>query len=68
MDTKLEILRNELERRKGDIRRISEAVGMSYDTVLRIKNGEGDPAFGKVEKLAGYLGVRLFCAQKNKIN
>ena len=60
---KLSIIRNELERRKGDIRRISRATGLSYDTVLRIKNGEGEPGFNKVEKLAAHLGVKLFCDQ-----
>jgi len=60
---KLRIIRDELERRKGDIRRISTESGLSYDTVLRIKNGEGEPGFKKVEKLAAYLGVNLFCDQ-----
>lgn len=58
---KLNIIRAELERRKGDIRRISEETGLSYDTVLRIKNGEGDPGFTKVAILAEHLGVKFFC-------
>ena len=61
---KLHIIRDELERRKGDIRRISAEAGLSYDTVLRIKNGEGEPGFHKVEKLASVLGIKLFCPQE----
>jgi hypothetical protein len=58
---KLSIIREELEKRKGDIRRISSDTGLSYDTVLRIKNNEGDPGFSKIAVLADYLGVPLFC-------
>lgn len=65
---KLRIIRDELERRKGDIRRISTESGISYDTVLRIKNGEGEPGFKKVEKLAEYLGIKLFCNQDQDQN
>ncbi|HEY6020655.1 MAG TPA: hypothetical protein VIY48_12415 [Candidatus Paceibacterota bacterium] len=61
METNLTLLREELERRKGDIRRISNESGIAYDTVLRIKNAEGDPGFSKVERLAKHLGLRLFC-------
>lgn len=28
---------------------------MSYDTILRIKNGEGDPGYSKVRRLADYF-------------
>jgi transcriptional regulator with XRE-family HTH domain len=59
---KLTIIRDELERRKGDLRRISAETGLSYDTVLRIKNGECDPGFSKIATLADYLRVPLFCA------
>ena len=48
MKSNIEILRDELNRRTGEIRRIADAVDMSYDTVLRIKNGECDPGFAKV--------------------
>jgi transcriptional regulator with XRE-family HTH domain len=63
---KLRIIRDELERRKGDIRRISSETGLSYDTVLRIKNGEGDPGFSKVAKLADYLGLETICKEQDK--
>lgn len=45
----------ELERRTGDLRTVATESKTAYDTVLRIKNGEGDPSFGKVQKLHDYL-------------
>lgn len=63
---KLRIVRDELERRKGEIRRIALDTGLSYDTVLRIKNNEGDPGFSKIAILADYLGVRLFCIDESE--
>lgn len=59
METNLTLLREELERRKGSIRRISKDTGIAYDTILRIKNSEGDPGFSKVEVLARYLRINL---------
>lgn len=46
---------SELKRREGQMRKVAEETGISYDTVLRIKNGEGDPGYSKVEQLARYL-------------
>lgn len=51
----LAFVRNELERRKGWIRLIADRSGISYDTCLRIKNGEGDPGYSKVRALAEFL-------------
>lgn len=51
----LEFVRQELERRKGEIRLIADQSGIAYDTCLRIKNGEGDPGYSKVQILAIYL-------------
>jgi hypothetical protein len=45
----------ELERRKGDLPAVAKACGLSYDTVLRIKNRENDPGYSKVQKLHIYL-------------
>lgn len=47
----------ELEKRTGDLRRLSAEVGIAYDTVLRIKNGEGDPGYSKVRQLARHFGL-----------
>jgi transcriptional regulator with XRE-family HTH domain len=45
----------ELKRREWQMRKVADESGIAYDTVLRIKNGEGDPSYGKVERLARYL-------------
>lgn len=49
----------ELNRRKGDLRSLADESGVAYDTVLRIKNREGDSGYSKVRKLADYLGIKL---------
>lgn len=41
----------ELERRRGDLPAIARSCGLSYDTVLRIKNRENDPGYSKVKVL-----------------
>ena len=33
------------------------ATGISYDTLLRIRENRADPAFGKVQQLAVYFRV-----------
>lgn len=48
----------ELKRREGQMRKVADESGIAYDTVLRIKNGEGDPGYSKVEQLARYLFAR----------
>ena len=53
--TMLEKVSAELENRLGDLRGIAKACGVSYDTVLRIKNRKHDPAFGNVQVLHDYL-------------
>ena len=51
----LDLVVAELEKRQGDLRTVAKETGMSYDTVLRIKNRENDPAFGRVATLYAYL-------------
>jgi len=46
-----------LEKRVGDLRLISKESGVAYDTVLRIKNKEGEPGYFKVRALAKYFGL-----------
>lgn len=48
-------VRTRLQAKKGRLREIAAESGISYDTVLRIKNGEGDPGFSKVQALHQYL-------------
>lgn len=54
----LSVVVAELKGRQGSLTRVANESGIAYDTVLRIKNGEGDPAYGKVKQLAQYLGVQ----------
>lgn len=51
----LELVVSELERRSGDLRKVAAEAGLSYDTVLRIKNRENDPGYSKVRALAKLL-------------
>lgn len=46
-----------LNARKGTLREVARAADMSYDTVLRIKNGNNDPSYGKVRRLADVLRI-----------
>lgn len=47
----------ELERRTGtgDLRAVAAESGIPYDTILRIKNRENDPAFSRVQHLHNTL-------------
>ena len=40
---------------QGELRRVADESGVSYDTVLRIKNRENDPGYSKVRILYDYL-------------
>lgn len=44
-----------LQGRVGELPRVARETGVPYDTVLRIKNREGDPGYSKVATLAAYL-------------
>jgi len=48
-------VRATLEKRVGELRQIAQESGIAYDTVLRIKNREGDPGYSKVQALAKHL-------------
>ena len=45
----------ELEARTGDLRKVAVETGIPYDTILRVKNRENDPAFSRVAVLYAYL-------------
>ena len=51
----LEFVRDRLERSVGQLRRIADETGIAYDTILRIKNSEGDPGYTKVRILADHF-------------
>jgi transcriptional regulator with XRE-family HTH domain len=60
MDSKLDLLDivvSQLEARQGCLTRLAEETGISYDTLLRIKNRENDPGYSKVRQLANHLGI-----------
>lgn len=44
-----------LDNRRGDLRTVASAVGLSYDTVLRIRRRSHDPGYSKVVALHAYL-------------
>lgn len=45
----------ELEARTGDLKKVAFETGIPYDTILRVKNRENDPAFSRVAVLHDYL-------------
>ena len=56
--TMLDKVRAKLTGRKGqELIRIGAATGMSYDTLKRIRDGETDPPFSRVQQLAAYFVV-----------
>jgi len=56
--TLLDKVRSKLAEKRGEqLQDIARGTGISYDTVLRVRDGKTDPAFGKVQALALFLGV-----------
>jgi transcriptional regulator with XRE-family HTH domain len=51
----LDAVRAELHERHGSLRRLAAATEISYDTLLRVKNGEGNPSYAVVKRLADHL-------------
>lgn len=47
----LNSVRTSLSRDVGQLRIVAQATGIPYDTILRIKNGEGDPGYSKVQEI-----------------
>lgn len=58
MSNLLDYVREQLVAHKGDLRRVADESGIAYDTCHRIKNGEGDPGYSKVQRLAEYFRDR----------
>jgi hypothetical protein len=54
----------ELGRRMGDLPAVSKQSGVPYDTVLRIKNCEGDVLYSNIRKLADYFGYDVVSADQ----
>ena len=50
----------ELKARRGELRSIARATGLSYDTVLRVRDNLADVGICKVQALADHLGIEVF--------
>lgn len=50
----LQAVRQRLNDDVGRLRVVAEETGIPYDTILRIKNEEGDPGYSKVQTIADY--------------
>ncbi len=48
-------VRAELARLQGDLPRVARESGVPYDSLLRVKNAEGDVMYSRVKQLADYL-------------
>ena len=57
----------ELNARSGNMRKIATDTGISYDTVLRVKNQESDPAFGLVLALHNHLFPKTFIRTDGRV-
>ena len=54
----LDYVKQRLAEDFGQLRAVADSTGIPYDTILRIKNGEGDPGYSKVQTLANYYARR----------
>lgn len=51
----LAVVQQKLHQKVGALREVADSTGIPYDTVLRIKNGEGDPGYSKVQAIYDYF-------------
>ena len=51
----LQQVRDALHHQRGNLREIARESGVSYDTVLRIRDNETDPGFSKVAAIHAVL-------------
>lgn len=56
-DDLLSAVRRRLNNDTGRLRQVAAETEIPYDTILRIKNGEGDPGYSKVKILATHYGL-----------
>lgn len=62
-DDLLQAVRAELARLKGKMPLVARQSGVGYYTCQRIKQGEGDPGYSAVAKLAKCLGLKVEVSQ-----
>ena len=56
--TLLDKVRSKLAEKRGEqLQHVADSTGISYDTVLRIRDGKKSPLFATVQALALFLGV-----------
>lgn len=56
MSTQLQRVQAKLSKLKGQaLFDLADAVGISYDTLIRIRENRTDPAFGKVQRLTDHF-------------
>lgn len=60
----LKFVRQQLAKSDGQMVEIAKLMGFSYDTILRIKSGEGDPGYSKVRRLAIYFRKKLMSGKQ----
>ena len=58
---------DELNSRATSMRKVASDTGISYDTVLRVKNQESDPAFGLVLALHNYLFPQTYTRPDGRV-
>ena len=58
MNDLLNYVKARLDDNVGRLQDVARCTGLSYDTVLRIKNGEGDPGYSKIRLLGDFFGYR----------
>ena len=59
--TLLDKVRAKLANHEGAaLAEVGERTGMSYDTLLRIREGRTDPPFGKVQALAAHFWPKQY--------
>lgn len=61
----LSAVRHHLTNDVGNLRKVSDETAIPYDTILRIKNGEGDPGYSKVQALFDYYAATSKPAKPN---
>lgn len=64
----LNSVKKRLQEDIGQLRIVASSTGIPYDTVLRIKNGEGDPGYSKVQAIAEYYALADAAQSDPKIN
>lgn len=67
--TLLDMVRERLKTVRGAAMiQLAKDTGMSYDSVLRIRENKADPAYSKVQRLADHFGIGLGRRKPKHVN